>query len=172
MALQFPVKLPEGTKRPHFLRGDSSNPVHLWFWKADRDAQGKRAVEEANARGWKQAPKTQADDQQQIDSKAAWGNGRWSVVMKRPLDTGDKKDIQFVEGKFIPVSVNAWDGSNGEHGMIMSLSTWHYVFMEAATPVRIYVYAVLAVIVTGLLGFWLMRKAEQEGNPQPEPGSA
>ncbi len=168
VALQFPVKLAEGTKRPHFMRGDSSNPVHLWFWGADRDAQGGRAVLEANARGWKQNPKTQAEEAQQVDSKAVWGSGRWSVVMKRPLITDDKRDVQFVEGKFIPVSVNAWDGSNGEHGMIMSLSTWHYVFMEAATPVRVYLYAVLAVIVTGLLGFWLMRKAEQEVSPEPE----
>ena len=29
------------------------------------------------------------------------------------------------------MALNAWDGSNGEHGQIMSLSTWHYVlFLE------------------------------------------
>jgi hypothetical protein len=27
---------------------------------------------------------------------------------------------------------------------------------------NVYVYAVLAVLVTGTLGYWLMRKAEQE----------
>jgi DMSO reductase family type II enzyme heme b subunit len=162
VALQFPVKLPEGTKKPHFMRGDSSQAVHLWVWKADLDADGERAVEEAVARGWKQQPKIQAEEQQQIDSKATWDQGRWRVVMKRPRITEDKSDVQFMAGKFIPVSLNAWDGSNGEHGLIMSLSTWHYVFLETPTPVKVYVYAVLAVLITGSLGYWLMRKAEQE----------
>lgn len=161
VALQFPIKLPEGTKKPHFMRGDSSQPVHLWMWKADLDADGERAVEEAIARGWKQQPKAQAEEQQQIDSKAVWEQGRWRVVMKRPRITEDKNDVQFLEGKFIPVSLNAWDGSNGEHGLIMSLSTWHYVFLETPTPMKVYIYAVLAVLVTGALGYWLMRKAEQ-----------
>jgi DMSO reductase family type II enzyme heme b subunit len=162
IALQFPVKLPEGTKKPHFMRGDSSHPVHLWVWKADLDAEGERAVEEAMARGWKQQPKAQAQEQQQIDSQAVWDQGRWRVVMKRPRITEDKKDVQFVAGKFIPMSMNAWDGSNGEHGLIMSLSTWHYVLLETATPMKVYLYAVLAVLATGALGYWLMRKAEQE----------
>ena len=162
VALQFPVKLREGTKKPHFMRGDSSQPVHLWVWKADLDALGERAVEEAGARGWKQPPKAQAQEQQQIDSNAVWDQGRWSVVMKRPRITEDKKDVQFVAGKFIPMSMNAWDGSNGEHGLIMSLSTWHYVILETPTPMKVYLYAVLAVLITGALGYWLMRKAEQE----------
>jgi DMSO reductase family type II enzyme heme b subunit len=162
IALQFPVKLREGTKKPHFMRGDSSQPVHLWVWKADLDAEGARAVEEAGARGWKQPPKVQAQDQQQIDSNAVWDQGRWSVVMKRPRITEDKKDVQFVAGKFIPMSMNAWDGSNGEHGLIMSLSSWYYVLIETQTPISVYVYAVLAVLAAGALGYWLMRKAEQE----------
>jgi len=162
IALQFPVKLREGTKKPHFMRGDSSQPVHLWVWKADLDSQGERAVEEAGARGWKQPPKIQSQEQQQIDSNAVWDQGRWSVVMKRPRITEDKKDVQFVAGKFIPMSMNAWDGSNGEHGLIMSLSSWHYVILETPTPMTVYLYAVLAVLITGALGYWLMREAERE----------
>jgi DMSO reductase family type II enzyme heme b subunit len=162
VALQFPVKLREGTKKPHFMRGNSSQAVHLWVWKADLDSHGERAVEEANARGWKQQPKAQAQEQQQIDSNAVWDQGRWSVVMKRPRITEDKNDVQFVAGKFIPMSMNAWDGSNGEHGLIMSLSSWHYVILETPTPMTVYLYAVLAVLITGALGYWLMREAERE----------
>ena len=79
--------------------------------------------------------------------------------MKRRLVTEDSNDIQFSTGKFIPMSLNAWDGSNGEHGLIMSLSTWHFVFLEAPTPMVIYVYAMLAFLITGGLGIWLMKKA-------------
>ena len=162
IALQFPVKQPDGTKKPHFYRGGSSDQVHLWVWKADLDAKGEKATEEGNARGWKQAIKAQAKDAQQITGKAKWDQGRWSVVMKRPLSTPDKNDVQFSKGIFIPMSVNAWDGSNGEHGLIMSLSTWHYVFLEAPTPISIYIYSVLAFLIIGGLGLWLKRKTEQE----------
>ncbi|MBC8338461.1 MAG: c-type cytochrome [Alphaproteobacteria bacterium] len=162
IALQFPVKQPDGTKKPHFYRGGSSDQVHLWVWKADLDAKGEKATEEGNARGWKQAIKAQAKDAQQITGKAKWDQGRWSVVMKRPLSTPDKNDVQFSKGIFIPMSVNAWDGSNGEHGLIMSLSSWHYVFLEAPTPIGIYIYSVLAFLIIGGLGLWLKRKTEQE----------
>ncbi len=163
IALQFPVKPPQGTKKPHFYRGSSSDQVHLWVWKADLDATGKRGTDEGNARGWKQAIKAQAEEAQQITGKATWDQGRWSVVMKRPLRTGDKNDVQFEPGVFVPMSINAWDGSNGEHGLIMSLSTWHYVFIEAPTPISVYIYAVLAFLIAGALGIWLMRKVEAEG---------
>ena len=82
--------------------------------------------------------------------------------MKRPLTTEDRNDVQFTKGQFIPVAVNAWDGSNGEHDTVMSLSTWYYIFLEAPTPISVYIYTLLAVLVTGVLGFWLVRKAQAE----------
>ncbi len=162
VALQFPVKLEQGTKKPHFHRGDSSNPIQLWRWMADRDAAGERAVEESTARGWRQPLKAQVEEKQQITSKAVWHEGRWTLVMTRPLDTGDKNDVQFSAGKFIPMAVNAWDGSNGEHGLIMSLSTWYFVFLETTTPFSVYIYSALAFLAVGGVGFWLTRKAEEE----------
>jgi DMSO reductase family type II enzyme heme b subunit len=166
IALQFPVKPIQGTRKPHFYRGSSSDQVHLMVWKADLDAAGERGTWEGNARGWKQPIKMQAEDSQQITGKAIWDQGRWTVVMKRPLDTGDKNDVQFKPGIFIPVSLNAWDGSNGEHGLIMSLSSWYFVFLEAPTPRKIYLYAVFAFLITGGLGLWLMRKAIQSKEPE------
>ena len=168
IALQFPVKPPAGTKKPHFLRGNASTPVHLWRWMADLDAQGQPAVEEAIARGWRQLAKAQAPDQQQVAAQALWRQGRWSVVMKRPLETPDRNDVQFTKGAFIPMAVNAWDGSNGEHGLIMSLSTWYFVFLEAPTPMGVYLYTVLAVVIAAALGFWLMRKVEREGGARSD----
>lgn len=159
VALQFPTKLVEGTKKPHFFRGGSSNAVNMWIWQADKAEQKKRGVDEAIARGWRQPPRAQAEDQQQVTSKSIWKDGRWRVVIKRPLQTEDRNDIQFTPGKFIPMSLNAWDGSNGEHGLIMSLSSWHFVIMEAPIPMAIYIYALIAVVVTGGIGVWLMKKS-------------
>ncbi|MDH3973705.1 MAG: ethylbenzene dehydrogenase-related protein [Deltaproteobacteria bacterium] len=162
IALQFPVKMAEGTKKPHFFRGDAGNPVNLWLWKADKDAAGEPAVEDSIARGYKQPIKSQPADQQQVTSKAIWKGATYKVVMKRPLKTEDKNDVQFEEGKFIPLALNAWDGSNGEHGLIMSLSSWHYLFMEAPTPMNVYIYALLGVVLTGLGEFWLVRRVRRE----------
>ncbi len=78
--------------------------------------------------------------------------------MRLPLLTDDRNDIQFVKGRFIPLALNAWDGSNGEHGLIMSLSTWHSVILEAPVPIKIYLYTLLAVLASGALGLWLVRK--------------
>jgi mono/diheme cytochrome c family protein len=168
VALQFPTKPPEGTKKPHFMRGSASSPVQLWTWKADLDA-----AEEGIARGWSRPPKAQAEEQQQVVSGAKWDDGRWHVVMKRPLLTEDKNDVQFVEGKFIPMALNAWDGSNGEHGIIMSVSTWHYVLLEAPTPIGVYLYTLLAVVLTGGMGMWMVRRAgRMEGQPAGGQGAA
>lgn len=163
VALQFPIKAVDGTKKPHFLRGDASGPVHLWVWKADLEEQGKRSVEEAIARGWKQPAKPQPEKQQQVSGKAVWKQGRWSVVMKRPLVTEDGSGVQFAPGVFVPMAVNLWDGSNGEHGLVMAISTWHYVFLEAPTPARVYGYSAFAILATGVVGFGLMRKAQKGG---------
>jgi DMSO reductase family type II enzyme heme b subunit len=170
IALQFPVKPPKGTAKPHFFRGTASNPVQLWQWKADRQANGGRAVEEALVRGWSQAPRPQPEEQQQVTGQAKWDQGRWRLVIRRPLTTEDRNDVQFTPGLFIPLAVNAWDGSNGEHGLIMSLSTWHYVFLEAPTPVSVYLYTALAFLVMGALGYWLMRKVEREEAETGEAG--
>ncbi len=79
IAMQFPVKPLAGTKRPHFFRGDSSNPVNLWVWKSDLAEQNQPAAEEANARGWKQPPRIQDEDQQQVVTNAVWVDGTGNV---------------------------------------------------------------------------------------------
>jgi len=162
IAMQFPVKPLTGTRRPHFFRGDSSNPVNLWTLKSDLADQGQPAAEESNARGWKQPPRIQDEDQQQVVTSALWDNGRWHVVMKRKLLTDGRGDVQFTEGQFIPLALNAWDGSNGEHGRVMSLSSWYNVLLEAPTPITVYIYTVLAFLVTGVLGLWLVRKVRED----------
>lgn len=158
IAIQFPVKAVEGTKRPHFFRGDSGNPVNFWLWKSDLEEAGQAAVEDANASGYKQPLKVQAQEDQQVKGKGVWKDGVWRVVMKRPLTTIGKNDVQFERGRFIPFSLNAWDGSNGEHNLLMSLSTWNYIVMEAPTPVNVYIYTLLGVIGLGGAEVWLMRR--------------
>ncbi|MBI3353637.1 MAG: hypothetical protein HY034_01930, partial [Nitrospirae bacterium] len=158
VALQFPVKSQEGTKKPHFFRGDSGNPVNLWIWKADMEEDGKPSIEEANAGGFSQPLKVQSPENQAVKGKGIWKDGVWRVVMKRPLKTEDKNDIQFEKGRFIPMALNVWDGSNGEHNLLMSLSTWNYVILESATPAKVYLYTFFGVAAAIIGEMWLLRR--------------
>ena len=89
--------------------------------------------------------------------------------MKRPRLTEDSNDVQFEQGKFIPIAVNAWDGSNGEHGLIMSLSSWYYVNLEAPTTAAPFIYGGLALLFSGFFVVWITRRAAVDvSSPVPE----
>lgn len=129
IALQFPVK-PNIDRRVRALRGGRNNPVNLWTWKSDLAEKQANAVEESNSWGPRRPVRPQPATDQQVRSKAAWKDGRWRVVMVRPLQTRDENDVQFAKDGIIPMAVNVWDGSNGEHGLIMGLSPWLLVYLD------------------------------------------
>lgn len=156
VALQFPSKPTAGTKKPHFFRGSASEPVQLWIWQSD--SRGKSVIE-AVARGWKQDYRIQDEEKQQVMGNAVWQEGRWHVLMTRLLLTDDNNDVQFHTGQFIPMSINVWDGSNGEHGLLMSLSSWYFVVLQGSIPLSVYVYALIAGVMTLLSGLYLHRLA-------------
>ncbi|MBI5039348.1 MAG: c-type cytochrome [Nitrospirae bacterium] len=163
IALQFPTAIPAGTKKPHFFRGESGNTVNLWVWKSDLEESGQPPVEEVNASSPGQPLKIQPPEGQQVKGKGVWKDGVWKVVIKRPLLTEDKNDIQFEKGKFIPLALNVWDGSNGEHNLLMSLSSWHYVILETTVPMSVYLYTFLGIAGLGLGEFWLVRRVRRSG---------
>ena len=158
VALQFPVRIPETTVKPHFFLGDAGAPVNLWQWNADTDS-----AEELNASGYKNPAKVQPADSQQLQSQSVFEDGQWRVVIKRPLTTGDEaNDIQFIPGKMIPVAVHAWDGYNGETGLRRTISSWYFVNLEASVPKSVYIMTVLAVVITAGLQGWLIRKVRRD----------
>lgn len=161
IALQFPVKIPEGPVKPHFLGGNPANPVNLWIWKSDTQKKGEWSpVEEVNAKGIQSPPSPQPKESQSARGIGVWKDGGWKAIIVRSVNTKDASDIQFERGKVIPIALNAWDGSNGEHGLIMSISSWSYLFLEARTPMRIYGYAFLTFISIAILEIFLIRKSK------------
>jgi DMSO reductase family type II enzyme heme b subunit len=163
VALQFPARELMGTNRPHFLNGDPNNPVKLWYWKADEykavevEAKGifkkfkvtKKAIEAKSNKGAR-------------NGKDNW-TGQWQLIMKRSLTTDNpKKDVQFIPGKFLPYSVNAWDGGNGESGTNKSTSTWNMLVMEVKTPPKVYVIAAIGFLVVGFLEVFAYRKINKK----------
>ncbi len=147
--IQFPVRIPEGADRPYFFLGQPGKSVNLWRWNADwsEDSSRKTAAEELNATGAKNPIVPQPAEGQEVTSKGVWNNGRWKVVVVRPLKTRDQKsDIQFEAGKMIPLALHAWDGWKGEQGLQMAISSWQFLVLEVPTPPLVYLYTVLSIL--------------------------
>ncbi|MBI4590262.1 MAG: c-type cytochrome [Candidatus Rokubacteria bacterium] len=169
--LQFPVTIPTGPERPHFFLGNPGKPVALWHWQADLNETGKSAVVKGLAEGFQKPVKTQADAGQDVAARGAWKDGRWRVVMVRSLVPKDRdKDITFEVGKLIPFAIQAWDGTNGEKGLMMSLSSWNYVTLEAPTPMSAYLASLVALGLVGLLEWWGIRRVRRRVDPGASAG--
>jgi len=70
----------------------------------------------------------------------------------------DGKDPRFAPGDLVPIAAEAWEGSNGEHGLLMSLSTWHYLYLERSTPLSAYLLALLGILAAGGGEWWVVRR--------------
>ncbi len=158
IALQFPARMRDGARKPHFFRGDASNPVNLWMWQADRQSAGTPPAREYTANGFKKPLALQPEADQALRAKGQWEGGQWRVVMERARETENVRgDIQFEEGRLIPIAFNVWDGSNGEHGLIMSLSAWSFVALEAPVPPALYGWTVLVILLVAGGQWWFVR---------------
>src|SRR2546430_13436047 len=57
----------------------------------------------------------------------------------------------------------AWDGSSGEHGSRMAVSTWYFLALDRPTPPGVFISPVLAMLVTLTLGLVVVRRAPRAG---------
>jgi DMSO reductase family type II enzyme heme b subunit len=166
VAIQFPAEWQKlvPPERPFFIHGDPIKPVDIWKWESNGTAiaytghgiDGKTGADEIVPR---QTP-LKAEGVQ-------FKNGRWYVILTRPLKTDDKEnDVQFEVNKYIPIAFQAWDGDNGEAGARMALSAWYYVVLKPLTPTSAYVYPpfVMGGVLIGM--WWVVKKTKsmQNGN--------
>jgi mono/diheme cytochrome c family protein len=157
IAVQFPVQLGDGPQKPHFFQGDRNNPVYIWHWQADADKP-----QEQNGRGFDRPLTLQPQASQQTQSKASWHDGRWRVVLWRPLTTPDGDDLQIEAGRNIPLAFSVWDGYNGEVGLQRSLSTWVFLQLEASPSSSLYVWTVVAIGLGVMVQSWAARRARRK----------
>ena len=160
VAIQFPVTLPSGMEKPYFGMGDATRPVNLWQWKSGTKETPER-VALLNGRGFEQIEKRDAEEVG-VRAKGRYRAGTWRVVMTRPLTTADpERDIQFVEGKFIPVAFAAWDGSNGEAKSKHTMTTWYWLLLKPPTGARPIVFALAVVLLILGAEVWWARSARR-----------
>lgn len=163
VSVQLPLQIPAGMEKPYFIRGDASHAVNLWSWASGGKDKPERAAL-ANAQGIEAVEERDAAAVGLL-AKGAYRAGTWRVVMRRPLKTENTdKDLQFAEGKFIPIAFTAWDGSNGETGSKHTLTTWYWLLLEPPTGMGP-IFAALAVfLLLGAGEFWWMRSAARRRN--------
>ena len=121
VALQFPLTKPTGVRQPYFLFGDAQNPVDLWFADMASPDAGKRY----EGRG--SSAITLAEGGEEIETRAIYEHGQWSVIFKRKRNSSG---LSFEEDEFLPVAFSVWDGFNRERGGRRGLSSWYQVYIE------------------------------------------
>ena len=163
VAVQLPRHIPNGMERPYFLMGTVTDPVYQWRWTSEP----RRAVA-GLARGLDQFDTLATAP----ESQAVWDHGEWRVVLTRSLATPDTaNELQFVAGRAIPVALFAWDGSNGEHGSRLAVSTWYFLALDQPTPPRVFISPVVAMALTLGLGFMVVWRAQRRAAGSPGTGA-
>ena len=156
IAVQFPVAIPTGMERPYFLMGSPSAPVYQWRWTSTARTGAVAGL----ARGLERFDPVANGG---VGAQAVYDHGQWRVVFTRALASPDTAtQLPFRTGRAIPVAFFAWDGSNGEHGTRMAISTWYFLALDEPVPARVFISPVLAMMLTLGLGMLVVWRAQQK----------
>ncbi len=89
-----------------------------------------RSVEDLNAVGFGTLT---AQTHQDVNGTGAWANGRWDVIVYRPLVTPDENDVQFKPGESTFFNMAVWNGEDGDRNGLKSVSIrWRPVTLESS----------------------------------------
>ncbi len=157
LVIQMPVQL-KGRKRPFFFMGDKNNPVNMWVFDNgeiyDGYANGAGTlVKQSNnhlAGFWK------------------YKNGRYTVIFKRALNTGDENDIALELKKFTTASFIVWNGQQGETGLKCAVSQWFYLVLEEEASMKIWYIPAIVVLITFLIEFQIIKRVPKKNIKQGE----
>ena len=115
VALQFPLNaISDPAKLPYLGMGHPDNPVHISRWEPSQ-------ITESNAAG----PGTlviQTGAETQTTGQGIYQDGRWHVVVKRPLSTGETNDARI--GKTGYVTFAVWNADLQRYPIPTSFSEW------------------------------------------------
>ena len=161
--VMIPVRYDRTPVLPHFVYGNIGQPVDLWRWQADRQSTGESsaAVMELRADGATQPPKPHDMDSQNATGGGVWADGRWTVVIRRSLQTeAGSEEVQLLPGDLVPLAFHVWEGNNGETGLRMALSSWVFVDLHEPAPLTSYLTVLLVVLAVVVLEWILIRWVE------------
>ncbi len=116
----FPLK----KDAPLESMGSAEAPVNAWYWRANLpEGEGQNLI----ARG---TGTVQATPKSSAQSRARRGDGRWEVVLARPLSV-DGDGVKLSPKQSTKVAFAVWEGSSQERGGLKSFSK-HWRDLEIA----------------------------------------
>jgi len=117
--LLFPLKW----DAPINTMGEKDWPVNAWFWRADKQEEGRSFTAEGLGT-------TQETENSRILTQAKWSEGVWRLVLARSL-TVDDQTVQFEPGGTYKVGCAVWQGANQERGGLKSYSnSWYELELQ------------------------------------------
>lgn len=155
IAIQMPSN---ASARPPIAMGGSDNQVNVWYWAADN------STEELVAGG---AGSTTQFDQNQIATDATYSDGRWHVVVSRPLDASAENRTAIPDDADMDVAIAVWNGSNMERSGQKAASDWHYLALgpgPQGPPYETILWAIagLAIVASALVTVEGVRRTRSE----------
>ncbi|HEY5626843.1 MAG TPA: c-type cytochrome [Nitrospira sp.] len=160
VAIETPIKWKElpAPIKPRYLFGSNEQyPVDIVKWEADGTIHAFKGT------GWDQDFEQRYNYEDNLKVlKSEWKNGRWYVMIERPLGNKDDQDYEedtfFEVGQYIPTVFFAWDGHNGDAGRKMAVSAFYYTFLNPPTPRETYIYPVVIAFGVVLLEGWVLTR--------------
>jgi DMSO reductase family type II enzyme heme b subunit len=160
-ALQFPQQESFATSptvvKPLYRHGDKKHATTIWYWNAgsiEPEQKARSVLIDANG------PDQELKFRQSSDLAASgqWREGQWKVMFTRPRKNSDQPDVDFDEGRFIPISFANWDGSNGEVGSRHTLTTWYWLVLPPqANLLRVMGIPITVALLLLIAGLMLVR---------------
>jgi len=122
IALQIPVGA-DGNRNTTIQMGSQNNPVNILFWRADLE-QPQNIV--AGGIGTVQP----SPDGQNLVQSQSWENGRWTVIIGRPMNAVSDNQVQFNSGGRYGAVFGNWEGSDFERNGHKAISGWINMDLE------------------------------------------
>jgi len=155
LAFQMPIKFQElpAPRKPRYFWGDETFPVDIAKWTADGNLLAYTGT------GWDMDLEDRDDFTEQLKLvKAEWKDGRWTVIISRPLKADYEEDTYIELGKYIPINFFMWDGHNGDVGRKMGVSAFYYLVLEPPVPAEAKWYAGLAAVGLVIVEGWILTR--------------
>ncbi|MFC6941151.1 ethylbenzene dehydrogenase-related protein [Salinirubellus sp. GCM10025818] len=155
VAVQVPAN---ASARPPIAMGSAGNPVNVWYWSADD------TTEELLAGG---PGSTTRFDPGTVTTDATRADGRWHVVLSRPLDAPNANRTAIPDDADMDVALAVWNGSNAERSGKKSVSEWHYLALgpgPQGPPYQtiLWIVAGLAIVGSALVTIEGVRRTRGE----------
>jgi hypothetical protein len=147
------IGLPLGDAPAFFCMGQLDHYINIWHWKADWqsdiDRRAAKTSEKARdgVRTFEVIPRrvssvedligggfstlTTKEKQGRVQGKAAWKDGVWHVVMRRPLVSEEQEnEAKLIPGRVQTVSFAVWNGENKERNGQKAVAPWFQLIID------------------------------------------